>query len=198
VRFAPIILSLLALFGWSHGYGVEVLDVTVAVKNNRYHLVGSSIIQAPPKFVFDMFMDYEHFHLLAGGIDETRFIETEDPDHPLGYTRIDSCILFFCRSVEKVEMIDATPYVEIATQAIPEQSDFIYNDSRWTLEETDSGTRLSYEANMEADFWLPPLISRWAIRHKLRRTAESVGENIEYLYANGLTLKDIEKQQSAE
>jgi hypothetical protein len=93
--------------------------------------------------------------------------------------------------VEKVETIHATPFREIATEAIPEKSDFVFNKSRWLLEDSDEGTHVTYEAEIEPDFWMPPLITKWAIRYKLRKSAELIGLRIEYLQENGMTLGDI-------
>lgn len=170
---------------------VEILSVKVESEGGHYRMLGESIIEAPPEFIFNTLMDYDNFHRLASGIAETHFVETDDPDKLLGYTRIDSCILFFCKSVEKVERIEATPFSEISTEVIPEQSDFVFNHSRWQLKASDSGTRVTYEAEMEPDFWMPPLITKWAIRYKLRKSAELIGLRIEYLEENGLTLDQI-------
>ena len=93
--------------------------------------------------------------------------------------------------MEKVETIHATAFREISTEAIPEQSDFIFNKSRWLLEGGDDGTHVTYEAEIEPDFWMPPLITKWAIQYKLRRSAELIGIRIEYLQENGITLEDV-------
>lgn len=154
-------------------------------------MLGESIIEASPEFIYNTLMDYDNFHRIAGGIAETRYLESDDPDQLIGYTRIDSCVLFFCKSVEKVEQIHATAFSEIKTEVIPEQSDFVYNHSRWTLIEGEKGTYVTYEAEMEPDFWMPPLITKWAIRYKLRKSAELMGMRIEYLEKNGLTLDQI-------
>ena len=170
---------------------VEILSVHVDSEGKRYHLLGESVIHATPEFIFNTLMDYDNFHRLASGIAETRFMEADDPDQLIGYTRIDSCVLFFCKSVEKVERINATEFSEISTEAIPEQSDFVFNHSRWLLKEGENGTHVTYEAEIEPDFWMPPLITKWAIRYKLRKSAELIGLRIEYLQENGLALADI-------
>lgn len=185
------IWTFILLFICSSAGGVEVVSVQVESEGKRYHMLGESIIQATPEFIFNTLMDYDNFHRLASGIAETRFIEPEIPGQLIAYTRIDSCVLFFCKSVEKVETIHATAYREISTQAIPEQSDFIFNKSRWLLEGGDDGTHVTYEAEIEPDFWMPPLITKWAIQYKLRKSAELIGIRIEYLQENGIALEDV-------
>ena len=185
------IWTFIILFACASASGVEVTKVTVEKQGKRYQLLGESIIQAPPEFIFNTLMDYDNFHRLASGIAETRFLEPQGPDALLAYTRIESCVLFYCKSVEKVETVHATAFREIATEAIPERSDFVFNKSRWLLEDGDNGTRVTYQAEIEPDFWMPPLISKWAIKRKLQRSAELIGLRIEYMKENGIRLEDV-------
>lgn len=174
--------------------GVEILSVHVDSEGKRFHLLGESIIQAPPEFIFNTLMDYDNFHRLASGIAETRYLESDTPDELIAYTLIDSCVLFFCKSVEKVERVAAIEFSEISTEALPEQSDFVFNESRWLFEESENGTLVTYEAHIEPDFWMPPLITKWAIRYKLRKSAELIGLRIEYLLDNGISLQDLAEE----
>jgi hypothetical protein len=185
------IWTFILIFVCASANSVEVLSVHVESEGKRYHMLGESVIKATPEFIFNTLMDYDNFHRLASGIAETRFLESENPGELLGYTRIDSCVLFFCKSVEKVETIHATAFREIATEAIPERSDFVFNKSRWLLEGSDDGTHVIYEAEIEPDFWMPPLITKWAIKYKLRKSAKLIGLRIEYLQENGMSLGDI-------
>lgn len=171
---------------------VEIVDATVDRKDGRYHVRGVSIVQASPEFVYQTIMDYDNFHKLAGGLAETRFVDSEVDGELLGYTRFESCLLFFCKTVEKLERIEALPYTEIRTEALPDQSDFEFNETRWILVPEGDGTRLTYEAEFEPDFWMPPLIGSWVIKRKLVATAELIGRRIEYLAEHGLTLAMIE------
>lgn len=191
MRFGPYILTLLVLFTPLDGFAVEIIDATVEKDGDRYHVYGSSLIQASPEFVYDTLMDFDNFHKIAGGIKETRFVDGEHPDEIYGYTLIESCVLFYCRKAEKLEKIDATPHSEIRTRVIPDKSDFVINDSRWTISRQGDATLLKYESEFEPDFWLPPLISAWAIKRKLVNSAETIGMRIEYLAQQGLTLAQI-------
>jgi hypothetical protein len=169
----------------------EVLTVEVSVEGSIYHLRGESIIRAPAEFIFEILMDYDNFYRLAGGIAETRLLEPQDDGIMLGYTRIDSCILFYCRQFEKVEKIQSTKPTEIVTEVIPERSDFKFNRTRWSFERTEGGTLVTYDAQMDPSFWIPPVIGPWAFKKKLRTSAEQIGYRIEYLMATGKTLSSI-------
>jgi len=170
---------------------VEVLSVDVEVKGKRYHLHGETIIKAPPDFIFHILMDYDNFHRITGGIAFSRLLDPQDDGVLLGYTRIDSCVWFYCRQFEKVERIHATPTSEIITEAIPEKSDFAFNQTRWSLESVEGGTLVTYQAEMDPDFWIPPLIGPWALKNKLQLSAEQIGARIEYLLKSGRSLSEF-------
>jgi len=172
---------------------VEILDASVDKKDGVYYVIGTSLIQASPEFVYATLMDFDNFHKISNGIVETHFVASEVPGEVLGYTRIEACVLFFCRSAEKLERIEVTPNTEIRTEILPEHSDFVINNARWKLVGQGDVTRLTYEAEFQPDFWMPPLISTWAIKRKLVGSAESLGLRIEYLARNGLTLAQIEE-----
>ena len=170
---------------------VEVLEATVDKEDGVYHVFGESIVEAPPDFIYATLIDYDNFYKISSGIPETRFVESDDPDEVLAYTRVEACVMFFCRSAERLERIESTPYEEIDTTALPEQSDFDVYESNWKLARHERGTRITYEAEFKPDFWMPPLISNWAIKRKLVESAENIGIRIEYLQDNGLELSQI-------
>ncbi len=182
-RIRPaIVLAALLLGCLADGArAVEVRLVEVRADHGRYVVQGESLIAAPRDFVFGVLADYEHFDRLAGGIAETRWLPAEDDGTPLAYTRIETCVWFFCRRIEKVERFRLLPPDRVVTEALPDRSDFRYNITSWRLEEVGGQTRVFYHAVFEPDFWVPPLIGPWAIKRKLRLTAEQMGSTIEKL-----------------
>ena len=160
---------------------VEVRSVEVRAERGRYIVHGESLVAAPRAFVFSVLADYDHFDRLAGGITETRWLPAADDGPPLAYTRIETCVWFFCRRLEKVERVRLLPPDRVVTEVLPERSDFRYSVAAWTLLEAGEQTRVIYDAVFEPDFWVPPLIGPWAIKRKLRLSAEQMGGVIEQL-----------------
>lgn len=187
IFFAAICL----LTSWQSAHCVEVIEITVDVDDGRYRVFGQSHIVASPEFVYATLMDYDNFHKLAGGITDTKFLPPDESGKLLAYTRYESCLLFFCKVIEKLEHVDGNPYDSIHVQVIPESSDFLFNESRWLIEDTGGATLLTYEAEFEPNFWIPPLIGPWAVRRKLTHTAELIGMRIEWMYERGLTLAQV-------
>ncbi len=173
---------------------VEIHELFVDQRDSQYFLLADSSIAAPPEFIHGVLMDFDNFHRLTGGIAESHFLEPEasDPEQArLGYTRIDSCVWFYCRSFERVERIHAEPPSLFRTEVIAERSDFKSYKTEWQLRDEKGGTRIRFSAAMQPDFWIPAVIGKWAVRRKLELTAQQMGQAIEYLYRNGLTLADI-------
>ncbi len=179
-----------ALSAWS----AQMNFIDMWKEGDRYILRSESYIEAPPQLVFDMLMDYENFYRISGGIKETRFLAPDIDGTLRAYSRVESCVLFFCRSVEKVERVTVVSPREILLEAIPEESDFRYNHSRWLIHPEGSGTRLGFEMDMEPDFWIPPLIGPWAIKKKLESSAMTMARRVEEMARTGKKLTDYDIQ----
>jgi len=178
---------------WQSAHCVELVEVRVDVEDGRYHVFGQSRIDASPEFIYATLMDYDNFHKLAEGIADTGYLPPDESGRLLAYTQFKSCVLFFCKTIEKTERIEGNPHDSIHTQAIPELSDFIFNKSDWLIERVGDETILTYSAEFEPDFWIPPLIGPWAVRRKLIQTAELIGMRIEWMYERGLTLSQVQE-----
>ncbi len=159
---------------------------------NRYTVYAETFLLASPDFVYSVLLDYDQFHRLSEGISESRWLDETHANLPLAYTRIDSCVAFFCRKLEKVEMVTASGASEILTEVLPERSDFRHNRTRWRLAAEDGGTRIAYELEMEPDFWVPPLIGPWAIRRKAESSAMKIARRIEYLARQDIPLDQFD------
>ena len=172
-------------------FALQIHQLDVEQQDGEYRLVAESSIAAPREYVHAILMDFDNFYRLTGGITASRFLIDEATGERLGYTRIDSCVWFFCKGFDRIERISADPPELFSTVAIPERSDFKRYESQWRLTEETGGTRIEFTATMRPSFWIPPIIGAWAVRRKLELTAEQMGAVIEYLYANGLTVADI-------
>ena len=190
-NYASKLLFALILACSISAQATEVLKVEVRTEDGIYHMHGESLIQAPAEFIFDIMIDYDNFHLLAGGISETRFLDPEADGTMIGYTLIDSCVMFYCRQFEKVERVWGTSPREIVTEVIPDKSDFEFNRTRWSFKPTENGTLVIYDAQMDPDFWIPPVIGPWAFKKKLWTSAEQLGYRIEYLNSTGKPLSSL-------
>ena len=143
--------------------------------------MSDTYLAAPQAAVFRVLTDYDQFEQISSAFDESYFLEPDADGTPLVYTRVEGCVLFFCKSLERVERLEFEPPGYIVTTALPERSDFVYSRSEWELAPEESGTRVIYRLEMEPDFWVPPLIGPLIIKNRLVNGGKDAVNRIEGL-----------------
>jgi len=173
---------LLLLSSLAVGWAATIRTVQIDLKDGRYLLESDTFLQAPPNAVFRVLTDYDQFARISSVFEESRFVGADDDGTPLVYTRVEGCVWFFCKTMERVERLEFESPDFISTTAIPERSDFRYSRSEWQLSpEGDTGTRVMYRLEMEPDFWVPPLLGPLIIKRKLVKGGADAVERIEGL-----------------
>ena len=112
---------------------------------------------------------------------ESSYLPPDIDGTPLVYTRVEGCLLRFCRSMSRVERLEVVTPQFIRSRAVPERSDFKYSLSEWSFVPEDGGTRVRYFMEMEPDFWLPPFVGPWFLKRTLLHGAPDAIDQIEYL-----------------
>lgn len=181
----------LAAFG-QFATAAELRAVTLKKADKAYVVRAETWLKAPPEFVFAVMLDYDEFHRLSRGLTATQWLDEERDGYPLAYTRVDSCVAFFCRKLEKIESVRVSGELSFSAEVVPERSDFVRYTSRWVFQPEAQGTLILYQMEMQPDFWVPPLIGPWAIRRKAESSALKIAERIEYLAERGISLAEFD------
>lgn len=158
----------------------EVRSIDIEHDGERYRLVSTSHFDASREDVYAALIDYDRLTEISAAIEDSHYLDATDAGLPLVYTRIGACMLFFCKTVEKVERLEADRPCYIATTALPAQSNVRYSRSEWLLTQADDGgTRVIYRLGFEPDFWVPPFIGPYVIRKMLRKEGVAAVQVIE-------------------
>ena len=88
---------------------------------------------------------------------------------------------FFCKSMRRVERLEAEEPRFIRTVTLPERSDFEYATSEWLLEPEGHGTKVTYKLEMQPDFWVPPVVGPWFLKRTLMEGGTRAVNRIERL-----------------
>lgn len=182
--------------GWALlGLAGTLDDVIVTHEDGRYHLVADSFLGAPPPAIRAVLLDFEDnaYAQISEVYKESAYLEPDADGTPIVFTRVEGCLLVFCRSMSRVERLEVVSNGFIRSTVVPERSDFKYAKSEWTLEPENDGTRLTYRMSMEPDFWIPPIIGPAYLRRVLMRGGADAVERIEELAqerAEGTAAKD--------
>jgi len=159
--------------------------------DDQYHLRSASTINAPVELIFKTLLDYTNFHRLSGGIKETRYLNPDPDGTPVAFTLLESCVLFFCKQIRKTERVLVKPNYEIILDADPARSDFKFMRSRWAVQKQGKQSLLIYDMDMQAKFWIPPLIGSWAIERKFHHAAMNMARRLEEMAATGTPLSEF-------
>lgn len=166
--------------------------VEVAEEDGRYTLTSDSLVAAPQEAVFEVLTDYDQFVRVSSAFEDSKVLDPEADGTPRVYTKLRGCVLFFCKTLERVEHLTYEAPGSIKTIVIAEESDFSYGVSTWELESVKEGTLVRYQLIMEPDFWIPPLIGPALIKRKLQRGGADAVDRIESL-ALGETPKPTDR-----
>lgn len=180
-RQATVALACVLSAGAARAASLDSLDVTFA--HGRYHLVANAHLDASPASVYKVLVDYDDdaYGRISTIYKESGYLAPDRDGTPLVYTRVEGCLLFFCRSMRRVERLEAVKPRFIRTTALPARSDFKYSRSEWKLKPESGGTDVVYKLDMEPDFWLPPFVGPLFLKKILAHGGGHAVERIEAL-----------------
>jgi hypothetical protein len=159
----------------------DLRTVEVEREEERYSLKSEAYFAASPKDIYRILTDYDLFEQFSSIYVEARNVGHDDQGRPRFFTRMQGCVLLFCRSFVRHGYLLLNPHTEIVAIAEPEDSDFHYSRERWRLESEGSGTLLIYDFEMEPGFWVPPVIGPYVIQRTLRSGGSDAIDRIEAL-----------------
>jgi hypothetical protein len=157
--------------------------VDVSRNRDRYRVVADTHLDASPAAIYKVLLDFDgdRYQRISDIYKESSYLPADRDGTPLVYTRVEGCLLRFCRSMRRVERLEVVTPQFIRSRAVPERSDFKYTLSEWTFTAEGSGTRVTYMMEMEPSFWLPPFVGPWFLKRTLLKGAPDAIDQIEYL-----------------
>ena len=166
------------LLGACPASALTVEKLVTEFRDGVYRVSFEAVLAAPPSKVAAILQDYSAYPSLDVRIRSSERLVTEPGGAILVRTRIHACEGLFCRTVTRVERVEPGPDSLVAT-VIPALSQLRQGlaITRWQAQ--DGGTRISYEAQFEPDFWAPEFIGRQFARHGLRESTLELFTNVE-------------------
>jgi hypothetical protein len=158
----------LVFFQPSFSAAYELNRAVVTENNGIFQIIVSATLNAPAEYIRQVLTDYRNIHRLSSSIVETEVIETCRRDETLVRTIMLACVSVFCREVERVETVRALDSGDLQAHIVPEQSEFRSGLAIWKITAMDYGSELEYNATLEPDFNIPPVLGVPAIRRSLK------------------------------
>jgi hypothetical protein len=156
-------------------------SIDVDHKDKIYRLHAETLLDASPEAIAAVLLDYERFGRISSVYKEYGYLDPLPDGTPVVFTRMEGCLLFYCKSMTRVERLEAASSAHIRTVTLPDRSDFKHSISEWMLVPEEAGTRMIYTLEMEPDFFVPPLIGPPILKRTLKRGGGDAIDRIERL-----------------
>ena len=179
-------------------YPATLRDIAVSRDKGRYRVVANTHLAASPESISKVLLDFDAdgYQRISEIYKESSYLPPDTDGTPLVYTRVEGCLIGFCRSMSRVERLEIVTPQFIRSRVVPERSDFKYSLAEWTFEPEDGGTRLTYKMEMEPDFWLPPFVGPWFLKRTLLKGAPTAIDQIESLAIADQATAELGAEQS--
>ncbi len=169
---------LLAVFLASAALALEEGDVSIEKRGRAYAIHMSFYVPASVYQVRSVLEDYRHPDRLTSTVKDREIIGQQDGLIRVS-TELRGCALFFCKTMKLIQDISASQDT-IRADVVPDGSDFRSGYLLWSVSGNESGrSHVKFEALMEPDFFVPPLIGGLLIRRALEKQAIETARNLE-------------------
>ena len=132
------LIAIVLSFSASSAPAADLREVTVGLENDHYFLRSVAWLDATQEDLYQVLTNYDLFVHISSGFVESRNIAPSKEGAPRFYTRMQGCVLVFCKSFERYGHLELNPLSEIIAITIA-NPDPIVNRSA----EVDYGDNLS-------------------------------------------------------
>ena len=152
----------------------------VSIKGQTYRLHSEVIVALSPRQVRAVLTQYTRLPLVNPGISAVHALAPAAGGIPRMRVEASACVLMFCRTYRWVQAVQELADGSIRAVIEPQDSDFQYGVTHYRFIPHGDCTRLEFDAELEPDFWLPPLLGPWLIERKLITEALETARGVEY------------------
>lgn len=161
---------------------LEVEQLQARYRDGEYQLTLTATLNAPLHAVETVLRDYAGYPGLDSRILTAQVLSRADHNQLELFTRLNVCVAFVCRKLERVEHVEERPGELVAT-IIPERSDAERGSTHTQLIaiKTPQGerTRVIYRSQIVPKFWVPALVGRSLMLRNFREATISLFDHIE-------------------
>lgn len=168
MKWKMTILFVLQLFVLN-AHASQLVRLVVDQKADIYEIQVEMMVDAPAENIRAILTDYANLDRLNESITSSRIIDGEHDGAVRVLTRIENCILFFCKELQKVEDVTEDDHGRIVVTLVPNSSNFRSGESSWELQDSGDSTRVIHHARLEPDLWIPPWIGTAILKDTLRK-----------------------------
>ena len=164
----------------AHCSAAEIVEVQVEHEDDAYHIYFEVLLNAPRDRVVDVITDYVNMHELSDSVTRSEVESVTAEEVKLDLT-LRPCVWLLCRNMRKTTTASINAYDAIVYNTIPEYSDFREGKEQVIVKSTakPGQTRITYNARLVPDFFVPPLVGSWLIRRSIVKDLETSNARLE-------------------
>lgn len=153
----------------SPSYAAGRVELHVSESQGVYSINLVMQMQVPARYVHRVLTDYVHIYRLDPAITDSEILPSPEAGVVRVRTRIADCIALFCMKIDRVEDVRELGHDTLQVTNISTLSSFKSGHAEWKILSMKGRTQVIYQAQMEPDFYIPPMIGRYFVKLKLRQ-----------------------------
>ena len=172
----------------------ELGELSIKDNDGVYAVRLEMRVDAPASYVYQVLTDYRHVYRLNSSITASEVITDSTSGTPRVRTVIEDCFLIHCLKIARTETVYTEEDMHLHVVTDPEVSDFKSGITDWWILPDGNGSRVIYIAEMEPDFYVPPIIGPFVMKSELRNGILTSLENLECIARDnaGLTTSNYQ------
>ena len=174
---------------------VDFTDADISEEDGVYRIKAAAVIAAPPDYIRYVLADYAHIYRLSPSIIESEVTPFGDDGEQQVRTRLLTCTAVFCREIERVDTVRMLASGDLEAQIVPALSEFRDGKATWKISPFDEHTYLVYEAYLEPDFFIPPVVGTQLVMQSLRDEFMTTFDRVERIASVNLARDRMAAQQ---
>jgi len=136
--------------------------------NGVFQIRIAAVVNASPEYIRDVLSDYLHIYRLSPSIIESEVLPHTANGEKHVRTRLLCCTSVFCREVERVDVVRQLESGDLQAEIVPALSEFKAGKATWKIKPVDEHSYLVYEAFLEPDFFIPPVVGTSVVKNNLK------------------------------
>jgi len=163
-RAGRIVCLILALCPPASAGAHSLSTIEISEDSGVYRVRMVMLVHAPARYVSSVLTDYKYIYRLNPSITLSEILPSPRSGTVRVKTRMQGCILFFCRDVDRVEEVREVNAGHLQAVIIPQQSDFTSGSADWHIQPLGDNSRIVYEAQLVPAFFIPPVIGSYFVK----------------------------------
>jgi hypothetical protein len=157
----------------------ELKNAEVTEENGIFQIKVTATFNAPAEYIRQVLTDYTHMYRLSSSIIESEVLPSKQTGETQIRTKLLACASVFCKEIERVDAVRTLASGDLQADIVPELSEFRSGQAIWKITSMNDSSQLVYEATLEPDFYIPPVVGVPAIRNSLKSEFITTFERIE-------------------